>query len=102
MHWFGQSVKAKMAWEIGFTFLFHLRSQPDVNYRWKVLNIEQCMLKKRLSHSLKKFDNLQSLFKDIILWYIWIDRNDLVLTSANAIKRGLRELFGKVSLIGDF
>jgi hypothetical protein len=83
-------------------FLVHLRSQPNVNYRWKVLNIEQCMLKKRLSHSLKKFDDLRSLLKDIILWYIWIDRNDLVLTSANAIKRGLSELFGKVSLIGDF
>jgi len=27
-----------MAWEIAF-FLFHLRSQPDVNYRWKVDNV---------------------------------------------------------------
>lgn len=63
-------------------FLFHLRSQPDINYRWKILNIEQCMFKKRLPHSLKKFDDLWSLLKGITLIYIWIDCNDLVFTSA--------------------
>ncbi len=87
MDWFWQCVKATMAWEVAFTFLFHLRSQPDINYRWKVLNIEQYMFKKRLLHSLKKFDDLWSLLKGIILWYIWIDRNDLVFTSAGCHRK---------------
>jgi hypothetical protein len=102
MHRFWQCVKAKMAREIAFTFLFHLRSQPDINYRWKILNIEQYMFKKRLPHSLKKFDDLWSPLKGITLRYIWIDCNELVFTSVRCHRKRLRELLGKVSLIGDF
>jgi hypothetical protein len=33
-------IKVKMAWEIAFTFLFDISSPPNINCRWKVLDIK--------------------------------------------------------------
>lgn len=47
-------------------------------YAHEPLSLEQCLTNKRLPNNLKNFSYLWSLLWGVVLWCIWIERNDLV------------------------
>jgi hypothetical protein len=78
VHKFWLFPRARKAWEMAFTIMYRSKTMPYMKYTHEPLSLEQCLTNKRLPNNLKNFSYLWSLLWGVVLWYIWIERNDLV------------------------
>jgi hypothetical protein len=82
VHKFWLFTRARKAWEMDFTIMYWSKTLPHMKYTHEPLSLEQCLTNKRLPNNLKNFSYLWSLLWGVVLWCIWIERNDLVFNGS--------------------
>jgi len=78
VHKFWLFPRARKAWEMAFTIVYGVKNIASHEIHPWTSQPRAMSANKRLPNNLKNFSYLWSLLRGVVLWCIWIERNDLV------------------------
>jgi hypothetical protein len=94
-HCFYDCRQARLAWNFGFSIIHSLQRAPRRYLPFPALTFDQCIFAKDVRFRLNSVKKIWFLLRSIILWYIWLDRNDVVFNKTFWIELRIHQYIWK-------